>query len=407
MTVLQISAVRDAFPILKRQVHGKPLAYLDSAATTQKPQCVIDAVVQYYGQHNANVHRGMHTLSNEATEAYEAARLALGHWIGAAAPEKEIVFTKGATEALNLIANGMTSWLSKGDEILISMLEHHANMVPWQQLAQRTGAIIKVIPIDAHGTLDLSVYQTLLTPQVKVVAVNGISNALGTINPIKKMTQMAHAIGAKLVCDATQMGAHRPIDVQDMGCDFLVLSGHKMYGPTGIGLCYGQAKSLAALDLYQTGGEMIDVVTYTSATFKAPPYGFEAGTPNMAGAIGWHRAIEFLAVLGWPNILKHEQALMQQLDAGLDAIPEVRRFSCAADKTAVAAFTVEGCHPQDVATLLDTFGVAVRSGHHCAMPLMTVLGVPGLLRASVGVYTQPEDIEQLLAALPHVLTMLT
>lgn len=396
----------DAFPVLQRQVHGRRLAYLDSAATTQKPQCVIDAIGRYYQRHNANVHRGMHCLSAEATEAYEAARVALGQWVGAADPSKEIIFTKGATEALNLIAHGMTSWLSEGDEILLSTLEHHANIVPWQQLAKRTGAVIRVIPMVSSGALDLDAYQKCLTSRTKVVAVNGISNALGTINPIAKMAEMAHQVDAMFVCDATQMGAHRPIDVQQMQCDFLVLSGHKMYGPTGIGLCYGREALLAKLDPYQTGGEMIDVVTFTAATFKAPPYGFEAGTPNMAGAVGWHRAIDFVGKIGWSEIMAHEQSLLAMLDAGLDAIPEVRRYSCAPNKTAVASFAVHGCHPQDIATLLDTFGVAVRSGHHCTMPLMTVLGVPGLVRASLGVYTQPEDITQLLEALPKVIGML-
>lgn len=392
------------FPIFQRTVHNCRLAYLDSAATTQKPQSVLDAISNYYKSNNANVHRGLHQLSVEATAAYEQGRVKLGNWINAAHPEREIVFTKGATEALNLAAHAIGASLNPGDEILISALEHHANLIPWQQLAQTKGVILKQIPITTDGALDQDAYRELLSAKTRVVAVNAMSNALGTINPIAEMAKQAHGYGALLVCDATQMAPHFKIDVLAMGCDVLVMSGHKMYGPTGIGLCYASAELLASWPPYQTGGEMIDQVQFATATYKEPPYRFEAGTPNIAGVVGWAAAIDYLA----PRIselAQHELQLVTALDQGLDAIPGVRRYSCAPDKTAIAAFTVEGCHPQDLAVLLDTFGVAVRSGHHCVMPLMQILGVVGLLRVSLAAYSDMADVEQFLQALPKVQAM--
>lgn len=389
------------FPIFRRTVHEKRLAYLDSAATTQKPQSVLDAINSYYTTSNSNVHRGLHQLSIEATSAYESGRIALGAWINAKNPAREIIFTKGATDALNLAAHCIGDSLQEGDEVLISALEHHANLIPWQQLAKAKGVVLKQIPINDLGELDQVAFGNLLSEKCKVVAVNAMSNVLGTINPVASMARAAHACGAILVCDATQMAPHFRLDVQTLSCDVLVMSGHKMYGPTGIGLCYANSVLLDEWPPYQTGGEMIDQVTFTDATFKIPPYKFEAGTPNIAGVVGWAAAINYLAPR-IDEIIQHEAKLLQLLDAELDSISGLRRYSCAQDKTAIAAFTIEGCHPQDVAVLLDTFGVAIRSGHHCAMPLMQALGVTGLMRVSLAAYSDQADIEQLIDALPKV-----
>lgn len=392
------------FPIFNRTVHDQRLAYLDSAATTQKPKSVLDAINNYYSTSNANVHRGLHQLSVEATEAYESGRLALGNWLNAKNPSSEIIFTKGATEALNLAAHSIGATLKAGDEILISALEHHANLIPWQQLANSRGVVLKQLPINDLGELDQVAFNEMLSDKCKVVAVNAMSNALGTINPIALMSKAAHAYGALLVCDATQMAPHFRLDVQAMACDVLVMSGHKMYGPTGIGLCYASAELLASWPPYQTGGEMIDQVSFTEATFKAAPYKFEAGTPNIAGVVGWSAALDYLKPR-IDSLMQHEADLIKFLDKELDAIPGLRRYSLAKDKTAIAAFTIAGCHPQDVAVLLDTFGVAIRSGHHCAMPLMQILGVTGLMRVSLAAYSNKTDLEQLLEALPKVKTM--
>lgn len=395
---------RADFPIFERSVQGCRLAYLDSAATTQKPKVVLQAIDHYYRYSNSNVHRGLHTLSSEATKAFESGRISLGSWINAKKPDKEVIFTKGATEALNLAAWGLAGHLNIGDEILISALEHHANIIPWQQVAKRTGAVLKQIPINELGEIDLADYQKMLSKQTKIVAVNAMSNTLGTINPIQVMSEHAHKLGAILVCDATQMAPHFKIDVQALGCDVLAMSGHKMYGPTGIGLCYARHDLLESWEVYQTGGEMIEHVTFTSATYKPVPFRFEAGTPNIAGVIGWSAAIEYMRPR-MQALIEHEHKLVQLLDAGLDAIPGVKRYSLARNKTAIAAFTLENCHPQDVATMLDTFGVAVRSGHHCTMPLLQNIGVSGLVRASIAAYTEEQDIQQLLNALPKVQVM--
>lgn len=395
---------RSDFPIFQRRVHGYRLAYLDSAATTQKPQVVIDAIDRYYTYSNSNVHRGLHTLSSEATKAFEEGRVVIGTWINAKHPESEIIFTKGATEALNLAAWGIGAKITAGDEILVSALEHHANIIPWQQVAKRTGAILKQIPINSLGEIDLQKYLELLSEKTKVVAVNAMSNTLGTINPVQEMAQAAHMFGAVLVCDATQMAAHFVLDVQDLDCDVLAMSGHKMYGPTGIGLCYAKKDLMEQWDVYQTGGEMIEHVTFESASYKLAPYKFEAGTPNIAGVIGWTAAINYMRPL-MPELKAHELSLIKLLDAGLDAIPGITRYSCAKNKTAIASFAVDNCHPQDVAIMLDTFGVAVRSGHHCTMPLLQLLGVNGLVRASLAAYTEEADILQLLDALPKVKSM--
>lgn len=393
---------RADFPIFQRQVQGCRLAYLDSAATTQKPKEVLAAIDQYYSYSNSNVHRGLHTLSAEATKAFEGGRDVLAAWINAKA--SEIVFTKGATEALNLAAWGIGGQLQAGDEILISALEHHANIIPWQQVAKRTGAVLKQIPLNEFYELDLEAYANLLSTNTKVVAVNAMSNTLGTINPIELMAKAAHDVGALLVCDATQMAPHFAIDVQVMGCDVLVMSGHKMYGPTGIGLCYARMDLLEHWQVYQTGGEMIDHVTFEGATYKPVPHRFEAGTPNIAGVIGWTAAIKYMKPR-MQALQAHELHLVKLLDSGLDAIPGVVRYSRARTKTAIASFTVEHCHPQDIATMLDTFGVAVRSGHHCTMPLLAHLGVSGLVRASLAAYSDEADVMQLLDALPKVQSM--
>lgn len=392
------------FPILFQQVHGHDLVYLDSAATTQKPASVISAISNYYKTYNSNVHRGLHHLSNQATKAYEEGRDVLGRWINAKHLGEEIIFTKGATEGLNLAASCISDNLNEGDVVLVSALEHHANLIPWQQVAKTKGVILKQIPINDVGELDLLEYQKLLNEGCKVVAVNAMSNTLGTINPVKMMSKAAHDVGAILVCDATQMAPHFRVDVVDLDCDVLVMSGHKMYAPTGIGMCYAKKSLQSNWPPYQTGGEMIDVVEFDSATFKPAPFRFEAGTPNIAGVIGWVAAIEYMEPR-IKEIISHERKLISILDDGLDQIPGLCRYSRARDKAAIASFVIDGCHPQDIAIMLDTFGIAVRSGHHCTMPLLKILKVSGLVRVSVAAYNEVVDIERLLTALPKVQRM--
>ena len=396
----ELKHVRDDFPILQRQVHGKPLVYLDNAATTQKPRAVIDAVVQFYEQSNANVHRGVHALGEEATEAYEATRAHLARFLGASRPE-EIVFTRGATEAINLVA---ASWgrprLREGDVIVLSDLEHHSNIVPWQRLAAETGASLHWIPLADDYTLDLDAARALIGPRTRIVAVSQMSNVLGTIPPVAELAARAHEQGAVILVDGAQSVAHLPVDMQALGCDFFVLSAHKMLGPTGVGALYGRAALLEQLEPYQTGGSMIETVTRDGATWAEVPARFEAGTPNIAGVAAFDAALDYLGQLGMAAVRAHDQALTDYAFQRLGAVAGVRCFGLpVGPRGGVISFEVDGIHPHDLGTFLDYHGVAVRAGHHCAQPLMRHLGVVATVRASFSVYTGIEEIDRLAAAI--------
>ena len=398
MMPLDIDSLRLDFPILAQTVNGQPLVYLDNAATTQKPQAVLDALSHYYQSQNANVHRAAHALSGQATQAFEGARAKVAAFINA--PDaKQVIWTRGATEAINLVAYsfGMHN-LKAGDEILLSTHEHHANIVPWQQVAATTGAIIKVIPLDAYAELDMAATADLFSPRTKLLAVSHISNALGAINPIAELIKMAKAVGAVTLIDGAQAVGHFPIDVQDLDCDFYVFSGHKMFGPTGIGVLYGKRELLEAMPPWQTGGEMIKQVSFARTTFGELPFKFEAGTPNIAGVIGLGAAVDYLSSLDRTAVTKHEQALMAQLLTGLSTMSEVRIIG--RPQAGAVSFVIDDVHPQDLATLLDMQGIAVRTGHHCAMPLMQALDLPnGTIRVSLAFYNNADDIAALLAGL--------
>ncbi len=397
--------IRSDFPILTRQVHGKSLVYLDNAATTQKPQAVIDALVGYYSGYNSNVHRGVHQLSQEATEAFEAVRRQLQTRINAA-ESHEIILTKGTTDSLNLVAHGFRSILKPEDEIIVTQLEHHSNLVPWQMLAQHTGATLRYVPIDGRGVLDQAVYQSLLNERTKLVAFNHISNALGTINPVKAMTAAAHAVGAVVVVDGAQALPHSHVDVQDLDVDFYAGSAHKMYGPTGVGLLYGKTAWLETLPPYQGGGEMISEVAMDQSSYAGLPHKFEAGTPNIAGVIGWGAALSWMQQVGLEAIEAHEQALLAYGTERLLAIPGVKIYGVAPEKAAVLSFNVAGVHPYDVGTLLDQMGIAVRTGQHCTQPIMDCFGIPGTIRASLAAYTSREDLDALARGLEKAIALL-
>ena len=398
MMPLDIDTLRLDFPILAHTVHGQPLVYLDNAATTQKPRAVLDALNHYYQSQNANVHRAAHALSGQATLAFESARAKVAAFINA--PDNaQVIWTRGATEAINLVAYsfGMHS-LKAGDEIILSTMEHHANIVPWQQVAAATGAIIKVIPLNENAELDMVAAESLFSTRTKLLAVSHISNALGVINPIKKLIAMAKAVGAVTLIDGAQAVGHCSVDVQALDCDFYVFSGHKMFGPTGIGVLYGKRELLEAMPPWQTGGEMIKQVSFAHTSFGELPFKFEAGTPNIAGAIGLGAAIDYVTSLDRTAVYQHEQALMQQLLTGLNAMPEVRIIG--RPQAGAVSFVIDEVHPQDLATLLDMQGIAVRTGHHCAMPLMQALDLPhGTIRASLAFYNNADDIAALLAGL--------
>jgi cysteine desulfurase/selenocysteine lyase len=404
---LDIYAIRQQFPILSREVKGKPLIYFDNAATSQKPQAVIDALVNYYTNYNANVHRGIHTLAEEATQAMEKSRDAAREYINAESRE-QIIFTRGTTEGINLVAY---SWgrqnIKAGDEIIISSLEHHSNIVPWQILCEEKGASLKVIPITSKGELLIHEYKNLLSPKTKLVAVNHASNALGTINPVKEIVEAAHGVGAVVLIDGAQSAVHLDIDVQDMDCDFFVLSSHKMYGPTGVGVLYGKEKLLEAMPPFQGGGEMIKEVTFEKTTYNDLPYKFEAGTPNIADVIAFKAAVEFLNQLGKANIRKHEEELLKYATKKLKEIPGVRIVGEADEKLSVISFVVEGLHPQDIGILLDNRGIAVRTGHHCTQPLMNCFGISGTVRASFAVYNTKEEVDELVIGLQKAIKMLS
>jgi len=397
-----VERVRKDFPALHQRVHGKPLVYLDNAATSQKPQAVIDALVAYYSLENSNVHRGVHLLSEKATQAYEEARVRVQRFLNAA-DAREIVFVRGATEGINLVAASYgRTWIGAGDEVIISTIEHHSNIVPWQLLCEERGALLRVIPVDDAGELLLDEYARLLGARTKLVAVSHISNALGTVNPVKRMIEMAHRQGVPVLIDGAQAAPHLRVDVRELDCDFYVFSGHKALGPTGIGVLYGRAEWLERMPPYQGGGDMIASVTFEKTTFNALPYKFEAGTPHIAGVIGLGVALDYLSGLGLDRVAAHERELLTYGTATLQAAPGVRIIGTARDKASVLSFIVDGVHAHDVGTILDHAGIAVRAGHHCAMPVMRRFGVPATVRASLAFYNTREELDALGAGLREV-----
>jgi len=396
---MNINEIRNDFPILHQQVYGKPLVYLDNAATTQKPACVIDAVRRYYEQDNANVHRGVHSLSERATAAYEGARGITAGFFNARSTS-EIIFTRGTTEAINLVASAWGSVNVKaGDEILITHMEHHSNIVPWQMLCEQTGAILKVAPINQAGELIMEEFDALLSERTKLVGVVHMSNALGTINPVAEIVAKAHRVGAKVLIDGAQAAAHLAVDVQALDCDFYVTSAHKMYGPTGIGVLIGKQGLLDAMPPYQGGGDMIRMVTFEKTEYNDLPYKFEAGTPNIAGAIGFGKALEYISGIGFEAIARREQELLAYATARAKELDGLRPIGTANDKACVLSFVLEGIHPHDLGTILDREGVAIRAGHHCAMPLMQFFKVPATARASFSIYNTEAEVDALFAAL--------
>jgi cysteine desulfurase/selenocysteine lyase len=397
-----VERVRRDFPALHQQVHGKPLIYLDNAATSQKPQVVIDALTAYYSRENSNVHRGVHLLSEKATQAYETGRAGVQRFLNAA-ETREIVFVRGATEGINLVAASYgRTWVRAGDEIIISAIEHHSNIVPWQILCEEKGAVLRVIPVNDDGELLLDEYARLLGARTKLVAVGHISNALGTINPIEQMIEMAHRQGVPVLIDGAQAAPHLRVDVRALDCDFYVFSGHKTLGPTGIGVLYGKAEWLERMPPYQGGGDMIASVTFEKTTYNALPYKFEAGTPHIAGVIGLGVALDYLSGLGLDRVVAYERELLAYGTAALHAVPGVRIIGTARKKASVLSFVVDGVHAHDVGTILDHAGVAVRAGHHCAMPVMQRFGVPATVRASLAFYNSREELDALVAGLHDV-----
>lgn len=394
-----VEKIRRDFPILEQRVGDKPLTYLDNAATSQKPLSVIQTVEKYYREDNANIHRGVHMLSERATDHYEKARNKIQGHIGAAKAH-EIVFVRGTTEAINLVAQSFGRPNFKaGDEILITHMEHHSNIVPWQLVCEQTGAVLKVAPIDDRGELILEEFEKLLNEKTRLVSVVHISNSLGTINPVKKIIQMAHAVQVPVLLDGAQALPHMKIDVVELDCDFYAFSGHKLFGPTGIGVLYGKEKFLEAMPPYQGGGDMIRTVTLESSTYNHLPYKFEAGTPNIAGSIGLGAAIDYLQNIDFNAAIKHEQELLHYAEETLATVKGLRKIGQAAHKASVCSFVIEGIHPHDIGTILDQEGVAIRTGHHCTMPLMKRFGVPATARASMAFYNTTEEIDRLVAAL--------
>jgi cysteine desulfurase/selenocysteine lyase len=394
--------VRAEFPILARPVHGKQLVYLDSAASTQKPRAVIDAIVRYYEQENANVHRGVHYLSELATAQYEAARVTVKRFLGAA-DAHEVIFTRGTTEALNLVAFTFgAERLGPGDEVLVTAMEHHSDIVPWQMICKQKGARLLVAPIDDRGVLLLDELDRRIGPRTKVVAAAHVSNALGTVNPVKQICELAHAKGVPVVVDGAQAAPHGPVDVQDLGCDFYAFSGHKTYGPTGIGVLWGKREHLEAMPPWQGGGDMILSVAWDKTVYNKVPYKFEAGTPDMAGAIGLAAALQWIEALGRDAIHAHEADLLAYGTARLSEVPGLRLVGTAPEKAAVLSFLLEDVHPHDIGTILDREGIAIRTGHHCAQPLMARFGIPATARASLGVYNTRSDLDALVSGLGKV-----
>lgn len=400
-----VMAVRAQFPILSRQIDGKPLVYLDNAATTQKPQCVIDALVDYYTTCNSNVHRGAHRLADEATQRYEAARDIVAGFIHAAGRE-EVIWTSGTTESINMVAHGVGQLLKPGDEILVTEMEHHANLVTWQQACKRSGATLKIAPITDTGELDLVAFEALLSSNTKMVAFPHVSNSLGTVNPVKELTAKAKTVGAWVLVDGAQGIAHGGVDVQDIGCDFYAFSGHKIFGPTGIGVLWGRAALLMEWPVWQTGGEMISEVTYQESRWNVLPYRLEAGTPHIAGAIGLGEALRWFSQLDLAGLQAHEAALMASATRQAEAFEGLTIIGRAAHKAGALSFLLDTGHPADIGFLLDRQGVAIRTGHHCAEPLMNRLGVPGTARASFAIYNTLDEVDALFTALKKVRMML-
>ena len=404
--MLDIQKIRADFPILSQKVNGKPLVYFDNGATSQKPQVVIDAIAKYYQEINANIHRGVHTLSQLATDAYEASRGKIQKHINAKFAH-EVLFTSGTTHGINLVANGFASILKSGDEVLVSALEHHSNIVPWQILCEKTGAILRVIPMDENGELILSEFDKLLSNKTKIVTVNHISNALGTVNPIKYIIAKTHEFGAAILIDGAQAVPHLKPDVQELDCDFYVFSGHKICGPTGTGILYGKEDWLNKLPPYQGGGEMIKEVTFEKTTYAELPHKFEAGTPNIAGGIVLGTAVDYMNQVGFENIQIQEKELLEYGTKRLLEIDGLKIYGTSKEKTSVISFNIEGIHPYDIGTIIDKLGIAVRTGHHCAQPIMDFFNIPGTIRASFAFYNTKEEIDIFVEALKRAKLMLS
>lgn len=406
INAIDVEKLRKEFPVLHQQINGRDLVYFDNAATNQKPKRVIDALVEYYSSYNANIHRGIHTLAEKATKAYELTRETARDFIHAASAE-EIIFTRGVTESINLVAATYgRAFIKEGDEIIISTLEHHSNIVPWQFVCEANKAILKVIPVTPEGELDLEVFAQHLSSRTKLVAVNHASNSLGTINPVKEIIRLAHEVGAVVLIDGAQAGAHIQIDVQDLDCDFYCLSSHKMYGPTGAGILYGKKELLEKMPPYQGGGEMIKEVKFEKTTYNDLPYKFEAGTPNIADVIAFRHAMEFILDIGRENIAAHEQELLEYGTKRLSELKSVTPVGTAANKVGVLSFTVKGIHHFDVGQMLDARGIAVRTGHHCTQPLMDCYGIEGTVRASFAVYNTKKEIDQLIEGLERIINFM-
>lgn len=406
MSSLDIQRIREDFPILKREVNGKPLVYLDNGATTQKPKVVIDAIMNYYTDMNSNVHRGVHYLSQIATDAFEVTRRKVQDFINAK-HDYEVIITKGTTESINLLAHCYgRAFIQEGDEVIISAMEHHSNIVPWQMVCEDRGAKLQVIPMTETGELDMDAYKKLLGPKTKIVAVNYVSNALGTINPVKEIIDLAHAQGVPVMLDAAQAVQHIKIDVQALDVDFLAFSGHKMYGPTGVGVLYGKEEWLNKMPPYQGGGDMIKDVTFEKTTYNELPFKFEAGTPNIEAGIALNAAIDYIEELGLDNIKAYEDELLAYATAQLSTVEGIKFIGTAKEKSSVISFVVEGTHPYDIGVILDKLGIAVRTGHHCAQPIMEQFQIPGTVRASLAVYNTKEEIDALVAGVKRATAML-
>ena len=403
--MFDINTIREDFPILKRKVHGKPLIYFDNGATSQTPTQVIDTIVDYYTNYNANIHRGVHTLSQEATDKYEEARIKIQKHFNAK-HSYEIILTAGTTESVNIVASGFSSILKEGDEVIVSALEHHSNIVPWQMMCEKTGAVLKVIPMDDQGALQMDVFDQLLSNKTKLVFCNHVSNALGTINPIETIIHKAHKFGAYVLIDGAQACPHIKPDVQELDVDFYVASAHKMCGPTGVGILYGKQELLELLPPYQGGGEMIETVTFEKTTYAGLPHKFEAGTPNICGGIAFGAAIDYMNAIGFNVIQQRENELLAYATEALSQIEGLKIYGTA-HKTSVISFNIEGIHPYDIGSILDKLGIAVRTGHHCAQPIMDYFKIPGTVRASLSFYNTTEEIDTLVAAVKKAKMMLS
>ena len=401
----EVENIRADFPILSEQVKGQPLLYLDNAATSQTPTAVIDTIVDYYSRYNANIHRGVHHLSQTATDAFEEARATLQEHFGVDKPH-QIIFTSGTTHSINIVASGMSALLKSGDEILVSAMEHHSNIVPWQMLCEKTGAVLKVIPMNEAGELDLKAYSALLNERTKMVFFNHISNALGTVNPVAQMVEMAHGVGAAVLVDGAQAAPHLVVNLKELGVDFYTASAHKMCGPTGIGMLYGKEEWLLKLPPYQGGGEMIAEVTFDKTTYADLPHKFEAGTPNVCGGIAFGAAVKYMNSIGLDKIGAYEEELTRYASEKLLEIPGLKIYGTAENKTSVISFNVEGLHPYDIGSLLDQMGIAVRTGHHCAQPIMDFYRIPGTVRASFSFYNTYEEGNRLVAGVQRAVNML-